>query len=179
LDQLPAVLADPTQVHDGRVWASVLDVLPGAVLPDGAEVVAAWGDLTWTALVEWDRSEAGVLWLHPGRSLSVPVVQGTYDIDFVDRVVSGVEAVAGPWTAAQRAQVRGVVDTAMAPLVDDLSSVVEHHLANARVTRSIAVEALRYLEGTGPTKAIRRFLNSVPGSELIRVARYYRQSRSP
>lgn len=175
-EALPHVLADPTQVHDGRVWASVHDALPGAVLRNGSLVVAAWGSLTWTARAEWDARDHQVLWLHPVQLPKArPSVRRTYDVDaLAEAVVLAVADLPDAASHAAREATRRAVVDVVGPLVEDFEEVLQHHHIGMDAHRLMIADALRYLENTGPTKAIRRFLNSVPGCDLMRLARYYR-----
>jgi hypothetical protein len=170
------VLADPTQLHDGKVWASVHDALPGAVLPNGRVVVAAWGRLTWTARVAWDARDQRVLWLLPVQVPKPEVnVRQVYDVAaLASAVVSAAQKESGSGLGSEGDVARNAVIEVLTPLIDDFERVVDHHVAMMDATRVMVRDGLRYLENTGPTKAIRRFLNSKPGADLIRLARYYR-----
>ena len=70
----PEVLADPDQRDAlGRVWTTADDILPGTVIVPGTRVVAAWGDVTFTARPRWDETAALVLWLEePAPSVGRP-----------------------------------------------------------------------------------------------------------
>lgn len=71
----PDVIADPYQLHGTRVWAHASDILEGALAGDGATVMAAWGDVTWSARVEWDPQALDWLWLEPVELSEVPRVE--------------------------------------------------------------------------------------------------------
>jgi hypothetical protein len=72
--RLPQVLADPEQVHDGRVWTRARDVLPGTVVREGSPLVAVWGDAVFEALPEWDEEELDSLWLRKIADVTLPRV---------------------------------------------------------------------------------------------------------
>lgn len=88
----PDIVADPYQLHDGRVWASVYDLLPGALVTPGRTMVAAWGDLTWAAVPTWDEHELDWLWLDPVRRDDLPDVSEHYPDRRGDPVVADLEA---------------------------------------------------------------------------------------
>lgn len=70
--EAPTIIADPWQLHDGRVWAHASDIVEGAWVTPGETLVAAWEQVTWTAKAEWDEQTLDWLWLSPVAVLDAP-----------------------------------------------------------------------------------------------------------
>ena len=67
----PDVIADPDQRDaDGRLWTTADDILPGTTVAPGTRLVAAWGDVTFTATPRWDQTAALLLWLDQPANLA-------------------------------------------------------------------------------------------------------------
>lgn len=167
--QAPAVIADPEQVDPdtGRVWSHARDVLPNVLIRPGEAVVAAWENVTWLAIPEWDDLELDSLWLRPvGKPVTAADVAGPA-AGFGDGTTmrsadnAGAGAGAGAWNEQESSDLVSVdVVAALAALV----------VETAQLHRSIAQDVLVELADL-PAKHQRRLRQSAALGRLLQLAR--------
>lgn len=130
----PDVLADPTQVEDGRVWTRARDVLPGRRVTHGEVLVAAWAEQTFRARAEWDAEVLDQLWLHP-----LTAATGPPRLDR-ERLRAALDDAASP----------GAHRNTLAGMIEDLADAFDQVVAGVGASR-------------GTARAMVRLLDEVPG----------------
>lgn len=169
----PDLLADPEQQDDGQVWTSRADVL-GRQPRHGDEVIAAWGDVTWQAIVSGESDETGELWLTPKTdALVIPQVANAHSVhDLAQRLIETLHLSPEPERAFE---IRARVAEALMPLMADFQGLVDTFEDEVRADRETARQILRALRSGTPSKRVRRLLDGPVGEDLVRLARVPRR----
>ena len=171
----PDVLADPTQVEDGRVWTYARDLMPH-VLPGRQEtLVAAWEDATFVGRPHWDDESVEVLWLEPlvpavGGDQVHAILRSHYDVDVLvhQAVATWLRSAQAP-TAEHRTSARGhAARDVLTPVLEDLYLAVELLMDAHRGRRRFAQQLLRTLHRL---HSLDRLMATEAGEALLRVAR--------
>jgi hypothetical protein len=150
------VIADPSQMEDGRVWTRARDILPGRTVDPTRLVHAAFGDLSFRALPVWDGAELEWLWLIPHGTISGRPCPDRRRV---------CEAVGSACTGGAEAE-------ELAGLVEDLMSTVEVLASAVEAHRRTAQELVRNLH-----RVDRRTVRLLGGQDLI--DQLHRQARRP
>jgi hypothetical protein len=153
--QEPQVIADFAQTEDGRVWTRAQDLIPGAVVREGVPLTAAWGELTWMALPEWDEQDIDTLWLCPlDAPEPPPEALAQHDVRLtVERILS----------RPQRANVESVVND----LLEDFGASIDVVVQTHRSHRLWARQLLEDLDRVAP--AALRALDEQPSAQRLRA----------
>jgi hypothetical protein len=176
----PDVLADYHQHGERGVWTFTDDVLPDRAVPTGRPVTAAWGEMTWGAVVGNSSEEPGLVWLTPvTEPAEVPDPLRTYDLDRLVRAVLD-DLAADVLLGADRGQLEAALQIALrrrvAGLLADLQATTNLFVREIRRDRSAARGLLAELAEL-PEPEGRRLLHSPAGRLLYRLARRTRPPR--
>ena len=115
----PDVLADPYQVEGGQVWTRASDLMPDVIPRPGMMLTAAWEDLTWKGLPDWDADDVEVLWLRPqGAPVSERSPRGRYTLeDLVDRLVDATRGTGAKGATHTEQELRVALGAVLTPLL--------------------------------------------------------------
>ena len=165
----PDLLADPDQRDGEQVWTTSSDVLVRS-LRVGDRVVAAWGDATWTAVVQAIADEGDELWLSPPHELvTLPAVNSVHRVRDITLAVLDAIGVTEP--PERVLQMQGAVARVLSGVLGDFQGAVDTYEDEVRSTREVAHRVLQALRANDPPKRLRKLLNGPAGEDLARLAR--------